>query len=133
MQVKDLQARQGKVDIELEITEKGEPREFQKFGNSGKVCSCKAKDETGNVTITLWNEQVEQVHNGDKIKISNGYVGEWQGELQLSTGKFGNLEVIGKGAAPAPEPTPEDKPTSEPEAPTEAAEEELDVEEERIE
>jgi len=29
-----------------------------------------------------------------KIKISNGYVKEWNGELQLSAGKYGRLEVL---------------------------------------
>jgi hypothetical protein len=46
--------------------------------------------------LTLWNEQIEQVKVGDKVKISNGYVNEFQGELQLTTGKFGKLEVLGK-------------------------------------
>jgi len=112
MAVKDLQARQGNVEIELEITEVGEPRTFEKFGKSGKVANATGKDETGQVKISLWNEQVDQIKAGDKVKISNGWVSEWQGELQLSTGKFGKLEVLGKsegGDAPAAptEPTPE--------------------------
>ncbi len=131
MQIKDLQARQGKVDIMLEIVEKSEPRQFQKFGSSGKVCSCKAKDETGTITLTLWNDQVEQAHTGDKVKISNGYVGEWQGELQLSTGKFGKLEVVEKGAAPAAKEATEEAFEKEPKE--DSDEEDLDVEEERIE
>ncbi|MBU0615764.1 MAG: hypothetical protein KJ601_06740 [Nanoarchaeota archaeon] len=94
MQVKDLQARQGKVEIVLEIAEKGEVREFEKFGKKGKVCSCKAKDDTGNIILSLWNEQVDKIKVGDKVKVTNGYVGEWQGEKQLSTGKFGTLEVL---------------------------------------
>lgn len=94
MKINELQAKQGKVDIELEVVEKGEAREFTKFGMVGKVCSCKAKDDTGEITLTLWNEQVDQVNTGDKVKIANGYVGEYQGELQLSTGKFGKLEVV---------------------------------------
>ena len=44
--------------------------------------------------LTLWNEQIEKVKIGNKIAITNGYVGEWQGEKQLTTGKFGTLEVI---------------------------------------
>ena len=95
MEIKDLQARQGNVDIELDIIEKEEPRTFEKFGKEGKVCNCIGKDATGQVKVTLWNEQADQVNQGDKIKVSNGWVGEYQGELQLSTGKFGKLEVIG--------------------------------------
>jgi len=94
MQIKDLQPKTGKVDIELEVVEKDEPREFTKFGSVGKVCNAKVKDETGEIKLTLWNEQVDQINVGDKIKITNGYVSEYQGEMQLSTGKFGKLEKI---------------------------------------
>ena len=31
---------------------------------------------------------------GDKIKVTNGYVNEFQGEMQLTAGKFGKLEVV---------------------------------------
>jgi len=96
MQVKDLQPRQGKVDIELDVVDMGEPREFEKFGRAGRVTTAVAKDETGDVKLTLWNDDIEKVKAGDKIKITNGYVSEWQGEMQLSTGKFGTLEVIGE-------------------------------------
>ena len=94
MQVSELQPRQKDVNIVLEITEKGEVREFEKFGRTGRVCNAKAKDDSGEISLTLWNEQIDQVNAGDKVKITKGYVGEWQGEKQLSTGKFGTLEVV---------------------------------------
>lgn len=94
MPIKDLQPRQGNVEVEAIVIDKGDIREFQKFGKAGRVCNAKIRDDSGEVALTLWNEQIEQINVGDKIKISNGYVGEWQGELQLSTGKFGKLEVL---------------------------------------
>jgi len=94
MQIKDLQPKQGKIEIEVEVVEKEAPKEFSKFGSVGKLCNAKVKDETGTIKLTLWNEQVDQVNIGDKLKIINGYVSEYQGEMQLSTGKFGKLEKI---------------------------------------
>ena len=105
MQIKELQPKQGNVDITVEITEKSEPREFEKFGKPGKVCNAKAKDETGEITLSLWNEDVDKVKAGDTVTISNGWVSEWQGELQLSTGRFGKMEV--KGASGEETPAPE--------------------------
>ena len=96
MAIKDLQIRQGKVDIVVDIVDVGEVREFEKFGKIGKVATAIAKDDTGDVKLTLWNEDIEKVKAGDKVEITNGYVSEWQGELQLTTGKFGKLEVIGE-------------------------------------
>ena len=96
MAVKDLQIRQGNVDIIVDIVDVGEVREFEKFGKSGRVATAIAKDETGDVKLTLWNEQIDQVKAGDKVHITNGYVNEWQGEKQLTTGKMGKLEVVGE-------------------------------------
>jgi replication factor A1 len=96
MQVKDLQPRQGKVDIDLDVVDVGEERQFEKFGKTGRVATAIAKDETGDIKLTLWNDDIDQIKAGAKIKLTNGYVSEWQGEKQLSTGKFGKLEVIGE-------------------------------------
>ena len=94
MKVNELKPRMGKVDIELEVVDIGEPREFQKMGNTGRVATATAKDETGEIKLSLWNDEIDLVKKGCKIKISNGYVNEFQGEMQLTAGKFGKLEVI---------------------------------------
>ena len=114
MQIKDLQPRQGKVDIVVDVLEVGDIREFDKFGKQGRVASAKARDESGEITLSLWNEQIDQIKPGMKVKITNGYVNEFQGNMQLTTGKFGKLEVVGESAI-----APEEKPSKEPEEPAE--------------
>jgi replication factor A1 len=105
MQIKDLQPRQGKVELTATVIEKSDARDIATANFSGKVCNAKLQDETGTVKFTLWNDQVVQVNVGDTIKVSNGYVSEYQGEMQLSTGKFGKLEVVTKGSGkPAAKP-----------------------------
>ena len=106
MEIKDLQPRQGNVEVVATIKGIEEPREFEKFGNTGKVANATIEDESGSMKLTLWNDQIGQVKVGDKIHITNGYVNEWQGESQLTTGKFGKLEVVGEGEA-TPEATEE--------------------------
>lgn len=96
MEIKDLQARQGDVDIIADVVDKEEVREFEKFGKTGRVCNAKIKDETGEVKLTLWNDDIDKVNVGDRVHVEKGYVGEWQGELQLTTGKFGTLSVVSK-------------------------------------
>lgn len=94
MKVSEVKAKQAVPEIELEIVSKGEIRDFANDRGSGKVCSAAAKDESGEIKITLWNEQCNQIQEGDKVKIENGWCGEYQGEKQLSTGKFGKLEKV---------------------------------------
>ncbi len=106
MKISELQARQGSVEVEGIIKDISEPREFEKFGKKGKVANAQLQDESGQVKLSLWNEQIDQVKVGYRVKISKGYVSEWQGELQLTTGKFGVLEVVGEDSAPV---TPSDE------------------------
>ena len=94
MEIKDLQAGQGKIDMVVEVASMEEPRAFDKFGRSGKVANAKAKDASGEITLTLWNEQCDIVKAGMKVHIINGYVSEFKGEKQLGTGKFGRLEIV---------------------------------------
>ena len=94
MVIADLKAGDGNVDIEAEVTEISEPRTFEKFGREGRVAKATIKDDSGEIQLTLWNEQIDQIKVGNKLKITKGYVGEFKGERQLTTGKFGKLEIL---------------------------------------
>ena len=136
MAIKDLQARQGNVDIVVEVIDKGDVREFDKFGKKGRVCPAKAKDSSGEIVLSLWNEQIDEVNVGDTIHITNGYVSEFQGEPQLTTGKFGKIEMVSKAEKTGKEePLFMNKEAKErmEKAKEEFSEEELSVDEEDIE
>lgn len=94
MKISELQPGQGKVDIEAEIIEMGNIREFEKFGRQGRVCNFVIKDDSAKIELTLWDDQIDIVAVNDRIRITNGYVKEWQGEPQLSVGKYGKLEKL---------------------------------------
>jgi len=94
LKISELQPRQSKIEIECEVLEKGEIKEFDKFGKTLRLCNAKVKDDSGEVTLTLWNDEIDMVKEGDKIKITNGYCNEFQGEKQLTAGRFGKLEVV---------------------------------------
>src|SRR3989338_4601734 len=130
MQVKDLKPKQGNVDIVVDVVDVGDTREFQKFGKPGKVATAIAKDETGDIKLTLWNEDIEKVNAGDKVHLTNGYVNEWQGEMQLTTGRLGKLEVVCKADVDLNK-EPDSKIRTN--IPAEESDEEINVEEEDIE
>ena len=94
MKISELEVNQKNVELEAVVDEVSETREFAKFGQPGRVASAQISDDSGSLQLTLWNEQIDLVKKGDKLKIKNGYVKEWQGEKQISIGRFGSLEVI---------------------------------------
>ena len=99
MELKDVKANQGNIEVVVTIVQKDSPRAFEKFGKTGKVCNATVKDQSGEVKMTLWNDDVDKVKVGDKVKIVNGWCSEYKGEKQLSTGKFGKIEVVEAGVA----------------------------------
>lgn len=96
MEIKDCQPNQGKIEVVAEVVHKEEPRTFSKFGKKGKVCSVRIQDASGEILLTLWNEDIEKVNVGDTLKLDNCWCSEFKGEKQLSTGKFGKIEVMQK-------------------------------------
>ena len=99
MNIKELAPRMGNVELVAEVAEIGEIREFNKFGKAGRVATARLKDESGEIELSLWNEQIDQFSKGDTVKVSNGYVKEYQGEMQLTTGMRGTIELVKKGSA----------------------------------
>ena len=95
MKISDIKEGSNEVNIEAEVTEKSYAREVRsRYGRVLIVADATLKDETGKITLTLWNEQVTQVKVGDKVKIEKGYAKTFRNVLQLSTGKYGKLTVI---------------------------------------
>jgi len=93
MKVSDLRPNAAVDRIELDVEEVGEPRNFSSYRGPGTVATATVKDETGDATLTLWNEQINQVHSGDKVVVEDGFVKTFQGKLQISTGRQGKLTV----------------------------------------
>ena len=92
MKVKELKDRGTVDEITLKITAKEEPKEVR--GGSLKVCSLTGEDDTGKVVVTLWNQDIDKVNVGDKIKITKGWAQDYNGNMQVSSGRFGQLEIV---------------------------------------
>jgi replication factor A1 len=93
--IKDLRNGMKRVTVEANVVEKGETRQVRSRykDETYTVADARVEDETGSIKLTLWNEQIEQVNVGNKVKIENGYVTSFKGEIQLNVGKFGTMTV----------------------------------------
>ncbi|MEK6979433.1 MAG: OB-fold nucleic acid binding domain-containing protein [Candidatus Micrarchaeota archaeon] len=93
MNIGDLKAGSKEVSIDAEVVSIDSVREINKYGRTLRVANAKIEDKSGSITLVLWNDDIDKVKEGSKIKIENGYVNEWQNNLQLTRGKFGTLTV----------------------------------------
>ncbi len=91
MKIVELKPGMRRVDVAGTITAIDGPRDVQtKFG-PGQVATATLTDESGEVKVTLWNENISKVQVNDKVQIENGYVDSFRGELQLNVGRYGKL------------------------------------------
>jgi len=96
MKIKDLTNGLKQVDVEAKVLEKTATREvMSRYKNETlRVATAIISDDTGQIKLTLWNDQIEEVNENDTVKIENGYVTSFRGEIQLNIGKFGQLTVM---------------------------------------
>jgi replication factor A1 len=95
LKIKDLRDNMRNITIEAKVADKSDTREVtSRFKDETyKVATAVIEDETGTIKLTLWNEQIEQVSVGNTVKVENGYVTSFRGEIQLNIGKYGKLTV----------------------------------------
>ena len=84
-----------KISVEAKVMEKTDTREvMSRFKDETyKVATALIADDTGTIKLTLWNDQINQVNVDNTIKVENGYVTSFKGEIQLNIGKYGKLTV----------------------------------------
>ena len=91
MKISELKPGQGNVNLDAEVVEIKPAREINKYGRTLKVADVILRDDSGTITLALWNENIDKVSEGKKVKIENGYVNTWQDKVQLTLGKFGKI------------------------------------------
>lgn len=96
MKISELRDGMRRVNVEGRVVDKGEVREVtSRFKDATyRVADAVIADESGTIKLTLWNDQIDQVNLNDNVKIENGYVTSFKGEIQLNVGKFGKLTVL---------------------------------------
>ena len=96
--IADLTTQSSLIDLIVTVISKGEIREIKRpAGEILRVSSILVGDETGMITLTLWDKKADSVTNlneGDAVRLRGASVRERLGELQLSLGTSGELEKI---------------------------------------
>ena len=92
--VGDLTPQSKAVNVTAKVVSKTEMREIPmgRDGSPHKVSDALIGDETGVVYLTLWDDNIEKVNDGDTVRIENGYVTLFKGNIRLNIGKYGKLE-----------------------------------------
>lgn len=95
LKIRDLKAGMKGIDLKAEVLNISKPKMiYTRHGTNAYLSNVLIRDETGSIKLSLWNQQINVVHEGDTIHIKNGIVSWFRGEQQLKLGRNGSLNVI---------------------------------------
>ena len=64
-----------------------------RYGGESFVSNILLADDTGTISLSLWNSQIDDVAVGDTVKIENAMIVTFQGDLQLRMSRGGTMSV----------------------------------------
>ncbi|MBU6996499.1 MAG: single-stranded DNA-binding protein [Theionarchaea archaeon] len=102
MKVEDLNPGSRNVNLNVQVIEKGAPREVvsRKDGTTHRVSDVLVGDSTGCIILSVWNEDIEAVQEGTCYSIQNGYITVFKDSMRLSLGRLGHMEKISEEIEP---------------------------------
>ena len=59
-----------------------------------RVADALVGDETGCVILTLWDDNIDKVSEEATLRVTNGYVNLFRGNMRLNIGRYGSFEIL---------------------------------------
>lgn len=96
VKIKDLMNQRKNVKVTGKIIKKDAPREvlFKSDNSPHQVCDATIADETGCISLSIWDEDILKVQEDKIYCIENGYISTFRGSMKLNAGKFGKITQV---------------------------------------
>jgi replication factor A1 len=92
--VEELDAEADDVEITGTIKRLPTPRAVSTQYGQKRITTVVFEDETGEIDLTLWEEEIDAIEEGAEVRITGAYVREWADDIQLNIGRDGDIERI---------------------------------------
>ncbi len=79
--------------IDATIIEISPIRDVTTSRGPSQVADATLQDATGTILLTLWGDDTKRFSVGQKIRISDGWVKDFRGKLQISVGRSGTISI----------------------------------------
>ncbi|TFG31222.1 hypothetical protein EU528_06830 [Candidatus Thorarchaeota archaeon] len=81
------------VNVRFNVIKKGKTRIVtqRNVGRRHEISDCVVGDSTAIVNLTLWNEDIDEIKEGQAYELQNGYVNLYDECMILSKGRSGTL------------------------------------------
>ncbi|MCI4319355.1 MAG: OB-fold nucleic acid binding domain-containing protein [Thermoplasmata archaeon] len=80
--------------FEATITAISPVRDVTTSRGPSKVADATLQDASGTITLTLWGEDTKTYAVGQKVQVTDGWVKDYRGRLQVSMGRSGTIKIL---------------------------------------
>lgn len=94
MDIAKLDTESDDVNIRGTVSRVYRPRAVSTKYGQKRLTLAELEDDTGEIEMVLWEEQIDAVDEGDEVSISGAYVREWVDHLQLNIPRDGDIEPV---------------------------------------
>lgn len=95
MNISDLKPGMSHVNMRVRVLKTSETqRVTTSVGVQHEILELKVGDETGSITLVLWDDKILSLKVGDTLQIENGFVTSFKGEWRINVGKHGNVTRV---------------------------------------
>ena len=94
MKIEDIKLGLSGISVEGKIVEIGESRDVNTKYGVRSVADAVLEDDTGQIKLSLWEDQIDSVNVGDAVVVRGAYVTQFRDTLQLNIPKSGKLELV---------------------------------------
>ncbi len=93
MKIAEIQRGTNNVSVQAKVIDISEKREVQTRFGKKFVADALIEDDSGQITVSLWEEKIDAISVGDTVNIEGAYVTEFKQKLQLNIPRAGKIEV----------------------------------------
>jgi replication factor A1 len=94
MKINEIKRGMANISIEGRVIDISEPRQVQTKYGPRNVADAIIEDDSGQVSLTLWEEKIKSISVGNTISINGAFVTFFKDKLQLNIPKTGKIEVL---------------------------------------
>ena len=95
MKVESLTPSSREVNTVVKVVSKSQVRNVTGRDYAiNRVADALVGDETGCIYLTLWNENIDKINEEATLRVTNGYVNLFRGNMRLNIGKYGSFELL---------------------------------------
>lgn len=94
MKISEIKRGSSNVSVQAKVIDISDSRDVQTKYGKRSVADATLEDDSGQISLTLWEEKITSIKVGDVVSVQGAYVTEFRDKIQLNIPRTGKIEII---------------------------------------